>query len=79
MKVNKITIINEIGTLVEYDITYMINKLYERGLINSEEPKQEFKVNQTDFILVERTKSGEIKFTITNKRKKFINDLLGLI
>lgn len=79
MKVNKITIINEIGTLVEYDITYMINKLYERGLINSEEPKQEFKVNQNDFILVERTKKGEIKFTITNKRKKVINDLLGLI
>lgn len=79
MKVNKITIINEIGTLVEYDITYMINKLYERGLINIEETKQEFKVNQTDFILVERTKKGEIKFTITNKRKKVINDLLGLI
>ena len=36
MKVNKITIINEIGTLVEYDITFMINKLYERGLINFE-------------------------------------------
>lgn len=79
MKVNKITIINEIGTLVEYDITYMINKLYERGLINFEEPKQKFKVNQTDFILVERTKKGEIKFTITNNRKKVINDLLGLI
>lgn len=33
MKVNKITIINEIGTLVEYDITYMINKSYERKLL----------------------------------------------
>lgn len=68
MKANEMIIKNECG-LTAYEVTYLINKLFERNLINVEEKIQEFRVNKNRYIIVEHTKEYEFTFTLTTNSK----------